>query len=88
MRSINRCRQGRERMRRIALQLVIGSLVYLPAFSAANADEGHASLQRIAFGSCAEQQKSQPIWDAADLLVPENQTRYFSRQIGTNTQEP
>jgi len=65
MRSINRCRQvGRERMRRIALQLVFGSLVCLPAFSAANAAEGHASLQRIAFGSCAEQQKSQPIWDA------------------------
>lgn len=46
----------------------------LASFSSAGADPGgasSASLKRIAFGSCAKQDKEQPIWDAVLEAKPE-----------------
>lgn len=66
---------------RASSALLLAALVLLPAAAfAARAEEGVAApagfdparpLARIAFGSCAEQTKPQPIWDAVLAARPE-----------------
>ncbi len=46
-----------------ALSCLLAAGVYAPA-SDADAGDGDRILSRIAFGSCANQRKAQPIWDA------------------------
>ena len=71
MRAIYWCIQtGRQQMSRIACLLILGSFAFSPALLLVNADDKTKSLQRIAFGSCAEQQKPQPIWDAVVAQRP------------------
>jgi alkaline phosphatase D len=46
-------------------------LVWLVLLSQSGLAEGGAPLTRVAFGSCAHQEKSQPIWDAVLAYRPE-----------------
>jgi alkaline phosphatase D len=50
---------------------VVAGGVALAALSAAPADAQARSLARIAFGSCAHQDKPQPIWDRVNSWSPE-----------------
>jgi alkaline phosphatase D len=67
---------GRRRFFQIARQLALGCLLISLAPSPVAAQPVAAqpagrSLQRIAFGSCAEQYKPQPVWDAVVAEDPD-----------------
>ena len=67
---------GRRRFFQIARQLALGCLLIslAPSPVAAQpiaAQPAGRSLQRIAFGSCAEQHKPQPVWDAVIAEDPD-----------------
>jgi alkaline phosphatase D len=51
--------------------MVAGSLAAMPAEALAAAPETDKPLTRIAFGSCAKQDKDQPIWDQVNGWSPE-----------------
>lgn len=51
--------------------MVAGSLAAMPAEALAAAPETDKLLTRIAFGSCAKQDKEQPIWDQVNAWSPE-----------------
>ncbi len=59
-------------MKRLRIALVLSLATWLPGLTSITAEEQRPELlQRIAFGSCAEQFKSQPIWDAVIARQPE-----------------
>jgi alkaline phosphatase D len=69
------CRYGPAEDEMIAkilrLSILLAALVWLVLLAKSSLAEGGAPLTRIAFGSCAHQEKPQPIWDAVLAYRPE-----------------
>src|SRR5947207_14364078 len=53
------------------IRYVVSVIVVAVAATCASADDDKLVLNRIAFGSCARQDKPQPIWDAVVATKPD-----------------